>query len=70
MQGENNHGEANSNLHNRAGKQERSPDIEDFRYLGDFKGKPQVIRTLWVKKWVLGNAPPRRLVVTLGEPED
>jgi hypothetical protein len=43
--------------------------VEDFRYLEEFKDKPPAIGTLRVQRWILGDVPPRKLAVTIGEAE-
>jgi hypothetical protein len=40
-----------------------------IRYAEDASGKPPAIGTLYVQKWLLGNEPPRRLTITVGEGE-
>ena len=40
-----------------------------IRYQEDSCGKPPAIGTLYVQKWLLGNEPPKKLTVTLGEVE-
>jgi hypothetical protein len=40
-----------------------------IRYAEDSNGKPPAIGTLYVQKWLLGNEPPRKLTITLGEAE-
>jgi hypothetical protein len=38
-----------------------------IRYAEDASGKPPAIGTLYVQKWLLGNEPPRKLTITIGE---
>ena len=38
-----------------------------IRYQEDANGKPPAIGTLYVQKWLLGDAPPKTLSVTIGE---
>jgi hypothetical protein len=40
-----------------------------IRYAEDASGKPPAIGTLYVQKWLLGNEPPRKLTITIGEGE-
>jgi hypothetical protein len=40
-----------------------------IRYAEDANGKPPAIGTLYVQKWLLGNEPPRKLTITIGESE-
>ena len=40
-----------------------------IRYQEDTSGKPPAIGTLYVQKWLLGNEPPQKLTVTIGEGE-
>jgi hypothetical protein len=40
-----------------------------IRYAEDASGKPPAIGTLYVQKWLLGNEPPQRLTITIGEAE-
>ena len=40
-----------------------------IRYAEDANGKPPAIGTLYVQKWLLGNEPPRKLRITIGEAE-
>ena len=40
-----------------------------IRYTEDASGKPPAIGTLYVQKWLLGNEPPQRLTITIGEAE-
>jgi hypothetical protein len=39
------------------------------RYQEDADGKPSVIGTLYIQKWLLGKEPPKRLTVSIGEAE-
>jgi hypothetical protein len=41
-----------------------------IRYQEDADGKPPAIGTLYVQKWLLGNAPPRKLTITIDEAEE
>jgi hypothetical protein len=41
-----------------------------IRYAEDANGKPPAIGTLYVQKWLLGNEPPRKLTITIGEAEE
>ncbi len=36
-----------------------------IRYAEDVNGKPPTIGTLYVQKWLLGNEPPKNLMVTI-----
>lgn len=38
-----------------------------IRYAEDASGKPPAIGTLYVQKWLLGNEPPKNLIVTISE---
>jgi hypothetical protein len=38
-------------------------------YAEDASGKPPAIGTLYVQKWLLGNGPPQKLTITVGEGE-
>lgn len=38
-----------------------------IRYAEDASGKPPAIGTLYVQKWLLGNEPPKQLVVTIAD---
>ena len=38
-----------------------------IRYAEDASGKPPAIGTLYVQKWLLGNDPPKNLIVTISE---
>ncbi len=38
-----------------------------IRYAEDTNGKPPAIGTLYVQKWLLGNEPPKNLVVTIAD---
>jgi hypothetical protein len=40
-----------------------------IRYAEDSNGSPPAIGTLYVQKWLLGNQPPRKLTITIGEGE-
>ena len=40
-----------------------------IRYTEDASGKPPAIGTLYVQKWLLGNEPPQKLTITIGEAE-
>jgi hypothetical protein len=40
-----------------------------IRYAEESNGKPPAIGTLYVQKWLLGNEPPQRLTITIGEAE-
>ncbi len=40
-----------------------------IRYAEDASGKPPAIGTLYLQKWLLGEKPPQKLVVTVGEAE-
>jgi len=40
-----------------------------IRYAEDASGKPPAIGTLYLQKWLLGENPPQKLVVTVGEAE-
>jgi hypothetical protein len=41
-----------------------------IRYQEDADGKPPAIGTLYVQKWLLGNEPPQKLTITIGEAEE
>ena len=41
-----------------------------IRYQEDNSGKPPAIGTLYLQKWLLGDNPPRRIMVTVGEAEE
>ena len=41
-----------------------------IRYAEDASGKPPAIGTLYVQKWLLGNQPPQKLTITIGEAEE
>ncbi len=41
-----------------------------IRYAEDASGKPPAIGTLYVQKWLLGNEPPKNLIVTISDSED
>ena len=38
-----------------------------IRYAEDASGKPPAIGTLYLQKWMLGETPPQKLVVTVAE---
>ena len=38
-----------------------------IRYAEDVNGKQPAIGTLYVQKWLLGNEPPKNLVVTIAD---
>ncbi len=38
-----------------------------IRYAEDTSGKPPAIGTLYVQKWLLGNEPPKNLIVTISD---
>ncbi len=38
-----------------------------IRYQEDANGKPPAIGTIYVQKWLIGEAPPRNLTVTISE---
>jgi hypothetical protein len=38
-----------------------------IRYSEDASGKPPAVGTLYIQKWLLGNEPPRKLTITIGE---
>ena len=38
-----------------------------IRYQEDVNGKPPAIGTIYVQKWLMGEAPPRNLTVTITE---
>jgi hypothetical protein len=38
-----------------------------IRYQEEACGKPPAIGTLYVQKWLLGNEPPQKLTITIGE---
>ncbi|MDA0734442.1 MAG: hypothetical protein O2909_02505 [Chloroflexi bacterium] len=38
-----------------------------IRYAEDASGKPPAIGTLYVQKWLLGNEPPKQLIVTIAD---
>jgi hypothetical protein len=40
-----------------------------IRYAEDANGMPPAIGTLYVQKWLVGNEPPRKLTITIGEVE-
>jgi hypothetical protein len=40
-----------------------------IRYSEETNGKPPAIGTLYVQKWLLGNNPPQKLTITIGEAE-
>ncbi len=41
-----------------------------IRYAEDASGKPPAIGTLYVQKWLLGNEPPKNLVVTISDSDN
>ena len=41
-----------------------------IRYSEDASAKPPAIGTIYVQKWLLGNEPPKRLTITIGEAEE
>jgi hypothetical protein len=41
-----------------------------IRYAEDASGKPPAIGTLYVQKWLLGNEPPQKLTITIGEADE
>ena len=41
-----------------------------IRYAEDASGKPPAIGTLYVQKWLLGNEPPKNLIVTISDSGD
>lgn len=38
-----------------------------IRYAEDASGKPPAIGTLYVQKWLLGNEPPKNLIVIIAD---
>ncbi|HEU0021388.1 MAG TPA: hypothetical protein VFR55_06925 [Dehalococcoidia bacterium] len=38
-----------------------------IRYAEDASGKPPAIGTLYVQKWLLGNNPPEKLIVSISD---
>jgi hypothetical protein len=40
-----------------------------IRYAEDADADPPAIGTLYVQKWVLGDKPPQKLTITVGEAE-
>lgn len=38
-----------------------------IRYQEDASGKPPAIGTIYVQKWLLGDAPPKNLTVTISD---
>jgi hypothetical protein len=38
-----------------------------IRYAEDANGKSPAIGTLYVQKWLLGDKPPEKLTITIGE---
>jgi hypothetical protein len=40
-----------------------------IRYAEDADSDPQAIGTLYVQKWLLGDEPPEKLAITIGEAE-
>ena len=41
-----------------------------IRYAEDANGKPPAVGTLYVQKWLLGNEPPKNLVVTISDSDN
>jgi hypothetical protein len=41
-----------------------------IRYSEDANADPPAIGTLYVQKWLLGNEPPRKLTITIGDSEE
>ena len=41
-----------------------------IRYTEDVNGKPPAIGTLYVQKWLLGNEPPKNLMVTITDSDN
>ncbi len=41
-----------------------------IRYAEDVSGKPPAIGTLYVQKWLLGDEPPKNLVVTIADSDN
>ena len=41
-----------------------------IRYQEDASGKPPAIGTIYVQKWLLGDAPPRNLTVIISDSQD
>ena len=41
-----------------------------IRYAEDTSGKPPAIGTLYVQKWLLGNEPPKNLIVTIADSDN
>jgi hypothetical protein len=41
-----------------------------IRYAEDASGKPPAIGTLYVQKWLLGDEPPRKLTIAIGDSEE
>ena len=41
-----------------------------IRYTEDTGWKPPAIGTLYVQKWLLGNEPPKNLVVTISDSDN
>ena len=41
-----------------------------IRYAEDANGKPPAIGTLYVQKWLLGNEPPKDLIVTIADSDN
>ena len=40
-----------------------------IRYIEDASGQPPVIGIIYIERWALGNAPPEKLTITIGEAE-
>ena len=41
-----------------------------IRYQKDASGKPPVIGTIYVQKWLRGDAPPKNLTVIISDSQD
>ena len=41
-----------------------------IRYQEDASGKPPAIGTIYVQKWLLGDAPPKNLTVIISDSQD
>ncbi len=41
-----------------------------IRYQEETQGKPSAIGTLYLQKWLLGEKPPTKLLVTVAEAEE
>ena len=41
-----------------------------IRYAEDTSGKPPAIGTLYVQKWLLGNDPPKNLIITISDTDN